>query len=119
MHSVLMDDACILKTHVFMQRWCDIAIVVFIIKSPHLAYSVDNRQHSTSATLNIGLNIGFSEHRNNRLNVTSVKLYQRQQTTLPATAENIYTSNNRNMYTRHNKEHSIIKVQIQINSQIK
>ena len=66
MHSVLMDDACILKTHVFMQRWCDIAIVVFIIKSPHLAYSVDNRQHSTSATLNIGLNIGFSEHRNNR-----------------------------------------------------
>src|SRR6218665_1763189 len=63
MHSVLMDDACILKTHVFMQRWCDIAIVVLIIKSPHLAYSVDNRQHSTSATLNIGLNIGFSEHR--------------------------------------------------------
>src|SRR6218665_983972 len=73
MHSVLMDDACILKTHVFMQRWCDIAIVVFIIKSPHLAYSVDNRQHSTSATLNIGLNIGFSEHRNNRPSEQSAK----------------------------------------------
>src|SRR6218665_4206935 len=69
MHSVLMDDACILKTHVFMQRWCDIAIVVFIIKSPHLAYSVDNRQHSTSATLNIG----FSEHRNNRPSEQSAK----------------------------------------------
>src|SRR6218665_830082 len=78
MHSVLMDDACILKTHVFMQRWCDIAIVVFIIKSPHLAYSVDNRQHSTSATLNIGLNIAFSQHQNNRLNVTSAKLYVKQ-----------------------------------------
>src|SRR6218665_2453805 len=73
MHSVLMDDACILKTHVFMQRWCDIAIVVFIIKLPHLAYSVDNRQHSTSATLNIGLNIGFSEHRNNRPSEQSAK----------------------------------------------
>src|SRR6218665_3921214 len=73
MHSVLMDDACILKTHVFMQRWCDIAIVVFIIKSPHLAYSVDNRQHSTSATLNIGLNIGFSEHRSNRPSEQSAK----------------------------------------------
>src|SRR6218665_1714702 len=73
MHSVLMDDACILKTHVFMQCWCDIAIVVFIIKSPHLAYSVDNRQHSTSATLNIGLNIGFSEHRNNRPSEQSAK----------------------------------------------
>src|SRR6218665_3332275 len=24
------------KTHVFTQRWCDIDIVVFIIKSPHL-----------------------------------------------------------------------------------
>src|SRR6218665_1591061 len=77
MHSVLMDDACILKTHVFMQRWCDIAIVVFIIKSPHLAYSVDNRQHSTSASTSAFLNIGTIGHRNNRLNVTSVKLYPR------------------------------------------
>src|SRR6218665_2759545 len=48
-------------------------IVVFIIKSPHLAYLVDNRQHSQSAVLTIGT-IG---HRNNRLNVQSVKLYLR------------------------------------------
>src|SRR6218665_2992745 len=66
----LTDHACILKTHVFTQHWCDIDIVVFIIKSPHLAYSADNRQNSTSAVLTIGT-IG---HRNNKLHCT-VKLY--------------------------------------------
>jgi len=48
--------------------------VVFIIKSPHLAYRVDNRYHSTSASTSAVFTIGTIGHRNNRLNVTSVKL---------------------------------------------
>src|SRR6218665_2753651 len=51
---------------------CDIDIDVFIIKLPHLANSV----HSTSASTSAVLTIWTIGHRNNRLNVQSVKLYQ-------------------------------------------
>src|SRR6218665_2532732 len=57
-----------------MCQWSSSNIVVFIIKSPHLAYSVDNRLHSTSASTSAVLTIGTIGHRNNRLNVTSVYL---------------------------------------------
>ena len=98
MHSVLtLDRPCILKT--LYLRWCDIDIVVFIIKLPHLAYSVDNRQHSTSASTSAVLTIGTIGHQNNRLYVQSVKLQQDQHGTVTIGTQNLdYTDPHQHLY---------------------
>jgi len=49
-------------------------IVVFIIKSPDVAYSVDIREYSQSASQVTVLTIGTKGNRDNMVNVPVIKL---------------------------------------------